>query len=181
MKNKIITNILIVSLFILLGILSRAIPHPWNFTPILAIALVLSVYLGWKYSVLGMFLIMIFSDALIGFYDFEVMLAVYACLLMSIAFGTFIQRKKPSTILLATLGGSLLFFFVTNWAVWQFGTMYPHTFNGFINSYTMALPFFKNSLIGDIFYTATFFATFEIFIFLKNKMLSKDFSGLELK
>ena len=66
-------------------------------------------------------------------------------------------------IYLAALGGSLTFFLVTNFAWWPFyTTLYPHTLGGLLQSYTMALPFYKNSLISDMLFSAVLFGGFEM-------------------
>ena len=61
-----------------------------------------------------------------------------------------------------TLSGSVLFYLITNYAVWQFTPMYTKTFAGLIQSYIMALPFFRNSLVGNLFYTAVFFSIYYV-------------------
>jgi len=173
-----IMKIAIILFFILLGIIARATPHPWNFTPISAIALLLSAYFGWRTSLIAILSIMLASDLLLGFYHLEMMLAVYGSFILAVGLGTLIQRKKIQTILFASLGSSLLFFFITNWAVWQFGTMYNHTISGLWESYFMALPFFRHTLAGDLIYTGVFFAIFETCLYLKPKII-KIFTAYE--
>jgi hypothetical protein len=74
------------------------------------------------------------------------------------------MRKNVTAprVLFAALGSSVVFFIITNWAVWQFGTMYAHSLAGLLESYTMALPFFRNSLIGDVLYTAMLFGSWAV-------------------
>ncbi|MEP7235969.1 MAG: DUF6580 family putative transport protein, partial [Ignavibacteriota bacterium] len=65
--------------------------------------------------------------------------------------------------ILVALGGSLGFFLITNFAWWPFyTTLYPHTIGGLIQSYTMALPFYKNSLTSDLLFSAVLFGGFEM-------------------
>lgn len=171
MKKNILINISIILFVILLGVSARLLPHPWNFTPLTAIALSLSVYLGWRYSIIGVIAIMLLSDIFIGVYDLPIMLSVYGSFVFSIILGTYIDRHKKQTILFGILGSSLFFFLITNLAVWEFGTMYPHSFLGLIESYTMAIPFFRNALLGDIFYTTIFFGVFEICIYFEQRFV----------
>ncbi len=133
-------------LLILLGITSRLLPHPANFTPIAAIALFSGLYLPKKFAVIIPLLALIASDFILGSYMWQVMIAVYSSFMVTAFIGLTIKHnKKLSTVVGGTLFSSILFFITTNWAVWAFGTMYAHTTNGLIQSYLMALPFFKNS------------------------------------
>jgi len=69
--------------------------------------------------------------------------------------------KSPQTILAASILSSTLFFLITNYAVWQWGTMYSHNWHGLAQCFTLALPFFRNTLVGDIGYTAMLFGAYE--------------------
>jgi hypothetical protein len=73
------------------------------------------------------------------------------------------------TVASGTLSASIIFFIITNYAVWAFGTMYPHTVNGLFQSYMMALPFFKNSVLGDMFYTGMLVGSMEAIRFIQTK------------
>ncbi len=61
-----------------------------------------------------------------------------------------------------SLSGSILFFILTNFAVWTFSQWYPHNIQGLIECYMMAVPFFKNTLLGDLFYASVIFGCYEI-------------------
>ncbi len=166
---------LALSLFlIVLGAVSRLLPHMANFTPVTAIALAASVYLGLRYSLAVILAVMLMTDAIIGFYSWQIMLAVYGSFALSGLLGFFIQKhKRVATVFLGTLGSSLIFFLITNWAVWQFGALYPRSFAGLTQSYLMALPFLKNSLAGDLVYTGLLFGVFELSLYLAKKGASK--------
>ncbi len=151
-----------VPLFILLGVAGRLLPHAWNTTPMTALALFASVYLGFEYSIIIVLAAMFISDSVIGFYSLPIMFSVYGSLLLASLLGQYIRKhKNVGSIAVVTFGSSVLFFLVTNWAVWQFGTMYVHSFSGLMQSYMMAIPFFRNSLVGDLFYTGAFFGVCE--------------------
>ena len=70
--------------------------------------------------------------------------------------------KKFSNIALGTLAGSVIFFLLTNTAVWAFGTMYVHDLSGLFTSYYYALPFFRNELLGDLFYSGVLIGGYEM-------------------
>jgi len=148
---------------ILLAIASRLIPHPANFAPIGALAIFAGAYLRDRRSILIVLAAMLISDIIIGFYHPMIMLSVYG----GFAIMYFISRHTLRTVnfarvLSTTLTGSILFYIITNFAVWAFGTIYPHSLSGLIASYTMALPFFRNSLAGDLFYTGALFSAVEL-------------------
>lgn len=145
---------------LVMGIVGRIIPHTANVTPITAIALFITAYFGVRYSIPAIIGIMVISNLFIGSYSLPIMLAVYGSLIVASLLGVYLQRNKTiSSTFIVTISSSLIFFLITNWAVWQFGTMYQHSISGLMQSYMMGIPFFKNSLMGDIFYTSLLFAT----------------------
>lgn len=164
-------NALVVSLVLIaIGIFGRLLPHVWNATPIAAIALFASAYLGVRYSFVITIIVMAISDFFIGGYDWHVMLSVYASLILACLVGSLLKNKKPWAIFFASVASSAIFFLVTNWAVWRFGAMYPADLSGLIQSYTMAIPFFKNTLAGDILYSGMVFGAYQFGTFLVTKL-----------
>lgn len=154
------TSFLISSLLILVGISGRLLPHPWNVTPITAIALFSTTYLSLRYSFVIFLVTMIITDFFLGFYQWQIMLSVYSSFMLAGVIGLFVRKHRSAgPILVGTLASTAIFFLVTNWAVWQFSSMYAHTFTGLLESYAMAIPFLKNSLAGDLFYAGLFFGT----------------------
>lgn len=150
---------------IILAVLSRVLPHPDNFSPIAAVALFGAAYFAekrWAYIV--PMLAMIISDAIIGFHALSGV--VYGCfaLMVALAVPQFNKGVNPLRWTGFALAGSLLFFLITNFAVWAFDPyqMYPRTWAGFVTCYTLALPFLKNSIMGDLFYTTVLFGSFEL-------------------
>ena len=161
------TKIIGVVLLIILGVASRFLPHAWNFTPITAIILFSSAYFGLRYSVVALFSILFLSDLFLGFYHWPILLAVYVCFALTALVGLMVKDMKFSSVFVGTISSSLVFFLITNWAVWQFGSMYEHTWSGLTQSYVMALPFFRNSLAGDLFYSGILFGSLKAFFALK--------------
>ena len=174
--SKTKTIIFLFCLFVI-GVAGRFLPHMWNTTPITALALFVSVYFGVRYSMPFVFLTMLVSDIFIGFYSWPIMLSVYGSFLLACLLGEYVrQHKNIGSLVFMTLSSSVLFFLITNWAVWQFGTMYAHSWQGFMDSYMMAIPFFKNSLTGDLFYTAFFFGAYETYRSVVFKKIVYNFS-----
>ena len=153
-KQSIIFVLAIVSI----GIAGRLLPHPWNTTPITAIAIFSSAYLGFRRSSGILLAIMLATDFFLGFYQWQIMIAVYGSFFIVCGIGLIMKKRQTAGLVFASaIGSSLVFFLITNWAVWQFGSMYEHSLAGLFQSYFMALPFFRNSLFGDIFYTTALF------------------------
>lgn len=147
---------------ILLAIAARFLPHPANFTPIAAVALFSGVYLNKRLSILLPMAAMFLSDLFIGFYSTPIMISVYASFAISGLLGWWLAKHRGVTTTFgATLASSTVFFLVTNWAVWQFGALYPRTGIGLLESYIAAIPFWRNMLLGDIFYVAILFGCYE--------------------
>lgn len=161
-KGKILE--LLLALFLIsIGVLIRFLPRPPNFAPIAAIALFAGVYLSKKLALVVPILAMIISDYFLGFYQFSLMAFVYLSFLICVILGFWLKKhKKWYTVLGVTISGSILFFILTNFAVWAFTGWYAKTFSGFIQCYLMALPFFRNTLLGDLFYVSVFFGSYEL-------------------
>ena len=150
-------NKLIIIAIIIFAAFTRFIPHPPNFTPIIAIGLFGGAYLQDRRLALLLPLIaMIIADAFLGFH--ETMVWVYGSLILISMVGILLQNRitlKNCTV--ATLGGSLLFFLVTNFGVWIISGFYEKSIAGLITCYSMALPFFYNTLAGTVVYSAIMF------------------------
>ena len=154
-------NLLVILIMIAAVTLTRLIPHPSNFTAVGATAL----FAGFYFSKRGMALLvpvlaLLFSDLLIGFHS--TMFYVYAAVILSALLS--FQFLKENSLLktgLFSLGSSVIFFVVTNLGVWAQGSMYSMDLQGLIKCFVMAIPFFKNQILGDLVYTALFFAVWE--------------------
>jgi hypothetical protein len=165
-------------LLVALGLFSRVLPHPANFAPIAGIALFAGIYLPKKLAIIVPLVAMALSDFIIGTYQWQIMLTVYLAFIVTGLIGLIIKNNnKFRTVLGGTLLASIIFFISTNWAVWAFGTMYPHSLNGLLQSYLMALPFFRNSILGDLFYVGVLVGGMELINNLsKLKLLNKTTS-----
>ncbi len=156
------TKLIISIVLVALGVACRLLPHFWNFTPLAAIALFSGFYLGRRYAIALPLASMLIGDLFIGFYDWKLMFAVYGSLVLAGLFASFFRKHKSvETVLASAISASVIFFILTNWAVWQFSPWYEKTFAGLIQCYILALPFFRGTFLGDIFYVAVLFGAYE--------------------
>ena len=133
----------------------RLIPHPPNFVPITAIA----IFAGVKFNNIKIayaipISIMLISDLFIGFYSIS--LFVYLAFILIITYSSFNKKYSIKNIILS----SVMFFIITNFGVWLMGG-YPKSVEGLVLCYTMAIPFFTNSIIADLFFSAILYYGFE--------------------
>jgi hypothetical protein len=138
----------------------RLVPHPPNFAPIAAMALFSGAQMPKRaMSFVAPFAALLLSDVVIGFYSGIGF--VYAAFALAVLMGWAIaQRQTALTIGAAAVGTSVLFFALTNFGVWASGTIYPHSVAGLEACYVAAVPFFRNTLLGDLTYTALLFGGF---------------------
>jgi len=147
--------------FVVFAVGMRFLPHTPNFVPIGALALFSGVYFSKKWGLIAPLTAMLASDLFIGFYDFKLMAVVYGSFLALVLAGWLVRKNKSfATITAGVLGGSVFFFLTTNFAVWLMSNWYPHTLDGLILSYTLGLPFFRSTLLGNLFYSGIFFGVY---------------------
>jgi hypothetical protein len=149
---------------ILLAVAGRLIPHPDNFTPIMAVALFAGTTLSARIAYIVPLAALVASDFLLGYPLDSMTLVVYGCLFASVAIGQWLAKRRTWTRTgFAAVAGSLVFYLVTNFAGWlQPHSFYAHTVDGLLQGYVMAIPFFRNSLAGDLFWTALLFGLYEV-------------------
>lgn len=164
MAHKHLLNRLVApAAFILIGATARVIPHPPNFTPIGALALFGGVYLERKQALILPMLAMVFSDLVIGFDSLPVRISVYGSFLIAIFIGFWLKKHlNLKNLVISSLSASIIFFVITNFTVWVFGTMYTKDLTGLVEAYTLAIPFFRNTVFGDLFYSGFFFGAYEL-------------------
>ncbi|HMN17243.1 MAG: DUF6580 family putative transport protein [Ignavibacteriaceae bacterium] len=152
---------LVITSMIILAALVRFIPHPPNFAPIAALALFGGkYYTDKKFAFIVPVLVMIITDAVIGFH--YLIPAVYISFLIIAGIGLLLRKtNKVSWLIAGSIAASTLFFILTNFYEWYAGILYPQTFNGLITCYVAAIPFFFNTLIADLFFVIAMSMTFE--------------------
>lgn len=162
MKKASGINLILAGLLVVVAVSTRLIPHLPNFSPILAIALFSGLFITDKrLAVIIPLAAMLISDVIIGFHS--TMLAVYLCFFIMVFAGIKLSQKESlRNNLLATIGGSVFFFLVTNFYFWIFSGMYPLTFAGLFDCYTMAIPFYRNAALGDIIYFVALYSIYKL-------------------
>lgn len=162
-KGKIL-EITVAIAFVLVGVSLRLLPHPPNFAPIAAIALFGGVYLSRKIALTLPLAAMVISDIFLGgYYHLLLMASVYGSFLLMVILGFWLKKhKKWYAVGGSAILSAVLFFLITNFVVWAFTGWYAKTFSGIIQCYLIAIPFFKNTLLGNIFYVTTFFGVYEL-------------------
>jgi hypothetical protein len=154
----------IVLALVAMDVIARLLPHAPNFTPVAASALFAGVFLGSRLLALTVPLgAMGLSDSVIGFYDWHVMVAVYVALALPAVLGWFAKSSSRRILVLPlAVVSSVIFFVMTNFAVWMSSGMYPHDVAGLLKCSVAAIPFFQNTLMGDTFWAIALFGTVAI-------------------
>lgn len=185
--SKIVNPLLIIAFAVIL----RLVPHAPNFAPITATALFGGVYLSKRASLIIPLATLLLSDYLLLYvnpfssqpfnfsyihplsslwYDSTV-IAVYGSFLISGLIGLYLRRHKSfSNIVASSLFASIQFFLITNAAVWLAGS-YDRSILGLWQSYVAGVPFFKGTLLGDLFYTGLFFGSYELLLYFAKRHL----------
>lgn len=161
-------------IFVLIAAILRLVPHIPNFAPIAAMALFGGAYLGRRYALALPLAAMVLSDLFLGFDGIASRLTVYSSFLLIGLVGLWLKNHRSfQNIVLAAVSSSALFFVITNFGVWAFGTIYPKTIEGLMACFVAAIPFLRNTLAGDLFYTGVLFGGYELTLYLvKNRKLA---------
>ena len=161
--NKNLKNYFLPICLILVLSFSRVIPHPWNFTPILAVGIFSGFY--FKNFILSLFIVvfsMFLGDLYLGFHS--TMFFTYISLAVAVVIGLFIKHFRFTEILFSGLVSSVCFFIITNFGAWLTLEMYEKNFAGLLQSYVLALPFFHNTLISTFLYLIVLKLIFDLAI-----------------
>ena len=144
-----------ISLILILAF-ARLIPHPPNFTPIIAVALISGYFFkNINLSLLILLVAMLLSDLFIGFY--ENMIFVYASLLLiTFVFHKISKKINYKNLFIYCFAGSLIFFIFSNFGVWALGSpgvldvVYERNLSGLVECYILAIPFFGNTFLSTL-------------------------------
>ncbi|MSP46710.1 MAG: hypothetical protein EXQ83_12870 [Xanthobacteraceae bacterium] len=153
-------NDLLMALFLIgLCVVARLLLHVPNVSPVAASALFAGMMLRHRPLALAVPLAgMLIGDMLVGFYHWQVMIVVYAALVLPAVAGILLRHSRALRVVVpAVLGCSLLSFIATNFAVWAFAGLYSLDAAGLIQCYVAALPFLKYTIAGDLFWAAVLF------------------------
>jgi hypothetical protein len=160
--KKINPNFWVLTLMVFIASFVRLLPHPPNFAPIAAMALFGGAYFNKNSFAFAIPLIALFlTDAIIGFYSYAWI--VYISFAIIVILGIVMLKKvSVKNLIFASVTASVSFFAITNFGVWALGTLYPKTPAGLMESYIAAIPFFQNSLLGDLFFVGVMFGVYEL-------------------
>ena len=140
----------------------RLVPHPPNFTPIGAMALFSGAFLGRRgLAFVAPLAALLLSDLVLGFY--AGMEIVYPSVALVVLIGWWVSNKRTAVrIGMAAVASSVSFFLITNFGMWLFSGFYPLTSAGLAACFVAAIPFFQNTITGDLFYSALLFGGFAL-------------------
>jgi hypothetical protein len=148
---------------VLLSAAARLVPHPWNFTPLVAIGLFAGVYAESAIAAAAATLLFLaLGDLVLGFYPG--ILWNYAAALVPVMLGRWARGRKGASVAGAALASSLSFFAISNFSVWAGGLIYPRTLAGLASCYAAGVPFYRNQIAGDAFYTLLMFGAYELLV-----------------
>ena len=175
MNKKLTLRYSVITVMILLAAFSRLLPHPPNFAPIGGMALFGAAYYTrkwWAYLIpiaamwlsdllLNNIVYAEYFDRFVWFYSGA--LFTYGAFALIVLMATFTLRNvRVPQLLFSALGASVIFFIVSNFGVWFSTDMYPKTLAGLGACYLAGIPFFKNTVLGDLVYSAALFGLFEV-------------------
>lgn len=153
------TRMLALTAIILTAAAARLLPHPPNVTPITAMAIFGGAcFVDRRMAILIPLAAMVLGDFVLGFH--RLVFLVYGCFVLDVALGFWVRRHRTwLSVAGAAFAGSVIFFVVTNLGVWGFESLYPKTAEGLETCFTAALPFFRNTILGDLGYTMVLFGS----------------------
>ena len=144
-----------ISLILILAF-ARLIPHPPNFTPIIAVAIMSGYFFRNIYMSFSILLIsMLIADIFIGFYE-NIIFVYIALLLITFVFFKIGNKINFKNLFIYGFAGSLIFFIISNFGVWLLGSpglngiAYEKSLSGLVECYIMAIPFFGNTFLSTL-------------------------------
>jgi hypothetical protein len=158
----------VLAAMVLAAAATRLLPHPPNFAAVGAIALFCGACFSNRWVAIVIPLVAMFlSDLALGLqygtfeYTFHTLMPVVYGSFALIACIGFLLRGKRRVVPIAcgSLAASTLFYLVTNFGVWLFGSLYPKSVEGLLACYTAGIPFFGNTIMGDATFSAVLFGS----------------------
>jgi hypothetical protein len=142
-----------------MAVCARLLPHPWNFTPMMALGLYLGVQSRRVWTgLLAVLATYVLSDLVLGVGLYRGLLFVYAAAMLPVLIGRVVRRREGALAICAgAVCGSVAFFLVSNFGVWASFNLYPRTMAGLGACFAAGIPFYQNQLLGDAFFTVALF------------------------
>jgi len=161
---------------VLILALSRLIPHPYNFTPVIAVAIMSGYFFKNIYfSYLIVIISMLISDLFIGFYS-NMIFVYISLLLISLVFYKVSKKINFKSLFAYSFAGAVIFFIISNFGVWALGSLgvndvpYEKNLKGLIECYFFAIPFFGNTFFSTLIFS---YACYSANYFYKKKFVYK--------
>lgn len=176
-RNK----LLIITAIIVFGVIARLLPHFPNFAPMGALALFAVAFYKRKYLALvipglawwlsDLYLNNMIYNSADGFTLFtaDQFFSLFALILIVILGKRLFKKVNAPNVMIGSLSASLIFFVVSNLGVWMQGILYPKTVQGLVECYSMALPFYRGTLVSDLIFTGVFFGAMHMITSFENK------------
>lgn len=141
---------------IIFSLTTRLLPHPPNMTSITGLSLLAGSTIKNKFFFIIPVFVLFLSDIFLGFH--KTIPFVYGSYIAISFIGKFIKPfDNVKRLILFSISSSILFFLITNFGVWITSPMYTKNIQGLLNSYIMGIPFFRNTVFGDIIFTFVYF------------------------
>lgn len=166
-------KLLIALLLVGFAVVSRLVPHPANVAPIAAVALFGGAVLPRKLALTLPLAAMIISDIFLGFHSL-IFFTWGSFLLIALLASYRLKNPGFTSVFGMSIAASIIFYLVTNFGVWLEGRLYDQTFAGIMRSYYNALPFFRNTLLGDLLYSGLLFGAYYLAVYtMPKRIISK--------
>lgn len=160
---------------VLAGSATRVLLSDWpNFAPVAAIVLFAGYFFRSRAVALFVPLaVMGISDFFIGSYDWHMMALVYGALMLPVFARGILRRwfsledgaspvRASAGLITGSLGASIAFFAISNFGAWMWYGTYEHTVAGIMHCYVQAIPFFRYTLAGDLFFAVALFGGYAV-------------------
>lgn len=157
-------NLTLMAILILAGVMGRLMPHAPNATPVVGLGLLAGAAFGARTGIFLPIAVLAATDLILGTYAPLVMISVYGCLTLPALAGSrwLRNRRRPVVIAASAAGCSIVFFLVTNFAVWVSGGWYGRDLQGLIECYVAALPFLRNMITADLIWSGVLFSALSL-------------------
>ena len=156
--NRLMNYLKILSAVFIAVAATRLIPHPPNFTSLIALSFYLPAFFGYRF-IPAIIISFAITDLVIGFHG--LLLFTWGSAILIGLLSHYFHKSLKSRIF-GALSGAIIFFIITNFGVWLFGS-YGYTLSGLIACYILAIPFFANTVISTILYSFVIEIIFNFF------------------
>ena len=164
-SSNLMSQPLFIICYAIIGIASRLLPHPAGMTAFTSFCLLSGLKCENRFMIIGILIAAIISDWLLSLTLGYSSIGLWMVFTYSGYLGLFLLGRRFRTTRLLTLlcSGSMAYWLWTNFGMWLFSGVYQHTVQGFVTCYTLALPFLRNGLMGDVMWGFLMVVTLRLF------------------